>query len=184
VLVEYGTGRRIQDPKGKDIPGEKRVRFSVASTDTWNLFRKLALGHEGRTSWMYLDHEGNVAVGLGHLLPHVEAAVALRFFGRGTLTPASKAHITDAYRRVKSDQGLRGSGADAFKNVTHIDLLESNIDALFAQDAAEFIDELCRLFPSYGSFPESAQITSLDRIYNLGNTRFLKYVKLIAAVKF
>ncbi len=184
VMVEYGTGCRIQDAQGKDIRGEIRVRFSVAAAHIGMLFHRLARDHEGRIRWMYLDHKGNVTVGLGHLLPHVEAAVALPFFERGTLTPASKAHIANAYRTVKSSQDLRGNRAEAFKNLTHIDLPESDIDALFRSDGAEFIGQLRRRFSSFDSFPEPAQLALLDRIFNLGNTGFPGFVKLIAAVKF
>ena len=184
ALVEYGTGRCIQYPKGKDIRGKIRVRTSVAAANTGMLFYRLAHDHEGRIRWMYLDHKGNVTIGLGHLLLHVEAAMALRFFERGTLTPASKAHIANAYHKVKSRQDLMGKRADAFKSITHIDLLESDIDALFARDGAGFILELHSLFPAFDNFPESAQLALLDMIFNLGNTRFSEYVNLIAAVKF
>ena len=184
ALVEYGTGRCIQYPKGKDIRGKIRVRTSVAAANTVMLFHRLAHDHEGRKSWMYLDHKGNVTVGLGHLLPHVEAAMALRFFERGTLTPASKAHVAAAYRKVKSRQDLMGKHAEAFKSFTHIYLSESEIDALFERDGAAFVDELRRAFPAFDSFPESAQLALLDMIYSLGNTGFSEYVNLIAAVKF
>lgn len=184
AMVEYGTGCRIQDAQGKDIRGEIRVRTSVAAANIGMLFHKLARDHEGRISWMYLDHEGHVTVGLGHLLPHVEAAVALPFSERGTLNPASKADIADDYRTVKSSQDLRGKHAGAFKNLTHIDLPGSDIDALFRRDGAEFIGQLRRRFSSFDSFPEPAQLALLDRIFNLGNTGFSGFVKLIAAVEF
>ena len=184
AMVEYGTGCRIQDAQGKDIRGEIRVRTSVAAAHIGMLFQRLARDHEGRISWMYLDHKGNVTVGLGHLLPHVEAAMALPFSERGTLTPASKAHIANAYRMVKSRQDLRSKGAEDFKNLTHIYLLGSEIDALFRRDGAEFIGQLRRRFSSFDSFPEPAQLALLDRIFNLGNTGFSGFVKLIAAVEF
>ncbi len=122
---------------------------------------------EGRFSHMYLDVNGFCTVGVGNLLPDEHAACALLFVHRDSTAEATDAEIVVAFHRVAAaKKGLRAS---AYRDLTSIDLRDGDIDRLFRRRVDEFVAQLSKVFPEYGTFPVEAQMAILDMAFNLGS---------------
>lgn len=87
---------------------------------------------------MYLDTEGNVTIGYGHLVPGVEAARSLGFVNRETNEKAEPQDIERDYNDVKNS-GSANTRAGAFRSLTNLDIPRDKIDRLLNDDVKEFL---------------------------------------------
>lgn len=115
VLVQRATGCRLSDAKGGDIRRRERVRHPLRERLTLATFRSHALIAEAKIRHMYLDSDGNVTVGIGHLLRDADAAAKLAFVVRGSGAPTAPEHVRAAYAKVKRHRHLASRGAGPFK---------------------------------------------------------------------
>ena len=138
--------------------------------------------HEDKISWMYLDTRGNVTVGIGLMLPNLDAALAQPFKieGMGGPLPATHEQITNDWNRVTSMP--MGKVAVAYHSMSSCFLADEDITAnLFAYVKTEEAT-LQRGLPGYDQFPDPAKIALLDMGYNLGAAGVLHgYPHLCAA---
>ncbi len=130
---------------------------------------------EGTIDHMYLDTKDNVTVGNGTLLPSAESAVSLPFHVRDTDERASAADIRSEFAVIDAMTGSKNRAADFYKPYTRLYLAQDTIDHLVQDHVQGDFESVLALFPSFGNFPQSAQIALWDMIYNLGVGGLLKY---------
>jgi GH24 family phage-related lysozyme (muramidase) len=136
---------------------------------------------EGYVPHMYLDTKALVTVGIGNMLPAVDAAQALRFIDRTTQNQASLQAIESDFVAVTKQPGARP--ARYYRQFTALDLPNVEIDALFRARVDSFVAELRQAYSKFDSFPDSAQLALLDMAFNLGtNGLKKKFPKLNAAI--
>lgn len=121
---------------------------------------------EGRIEFMYLDVKGYVTVGVGCLLKTPQDAIRLVWRYRDDSGEPDETAIGDEWSRVSRQPA--GMDAHAYKRVTSMDLIPYEIDRMFAQRVGAFETSLQHIFPEFASWPEPAQLATLDMAYNLG----------------
>ncbi|MCH8861582.1 MAG: hypothetical protein IID51_03625 [Proteobacteria bacterium] len=189
-FVQKGTGLRIVGLDGLPVKQPvsityKPVAFSIgafastlATPDFENLF-----------SHMYLDSQGHVTIGVGHLIADEATAVGLHpnpiLFqwqvgkGSGLVTPAD---IRADYRNVKT---FAGTLAEDFEPATRLEMSQSNALALAKSDIAVRVNEVRANsgYKDFGTFPIDAQKAIADMVFTLGSPVFLGYINFKNAVR-
>lgn len=126
---------------------------------------------EGRVSWLYLDSKGNVTVGVGCMLPNVEAALQLPFMisGMGEDFSATPQQITEDFNSVSV---MPANKLPTFyERASSIFLMDDEIDSLLLKTITTLDSALPRIYPAYPSWPIPAKLAALDMGYNLGLTK-------------
>ena len=125
---------------------------------------------EGRVPFLYLDSAAvpNVTIGVGCLVPNVEAAVALPFrASNGTDGPATQAQIAADFARVRTMAG--GQHASEYRgDDPYVYLADADITALGARRLNEMLPRLATLFDDFDGLPEPCQEVLIDLGWNLG----------------
>jgi GH24 family phage-related lysozyme (muramidase) len=134
---------------------------------------------EGAIPWMYLDTRGHVTVGVGLMLPDVEAAQRLAFATANGVSSADE--VAAEFERV---HGLpMGRPAPFYRQPGAPELPAAAIADVLRQVLEGFDAELRGHFDGYDSFPDPIKLALLDMIYNLGPDGLFKgYPRLCAAV--
>lgn len=138
---------------------------------TFEEIKALIAPWEGNISHMYLDSVGKVTVGIGNLLPSSEAACQLPFVNRVSGAPASLVEVAVDFQAVSRQAWPRV--ARFYRAFTVLELPDGQVDELFRRRVEGFQRELQDSYPSFSSYPGSAQLAMLDMAFNLG-TRGLK----------
>jgi len=135
---------------------------------------------EGCVPWMYRDTVGKVTVGVGLMLPNLEAAQNLPFvLNNHAATPEE---IATEYARV--DAMTLGKAAVFYKIPASLELTQQTIDGKLLAVLEDFEANLRAEFPAYDTFPDAIKLALLDMIYNLGAAGLFKgFPHLIAAVQ-
>ncbi len=130
--------------------------------------RELIKRGEGCISHMYLDTVGKVTVGVGNMLPTIEAATGLPFHNRETGNKASEDEIKHEYETVAGQKPAMA--ATSYKQYTTLDLSDEYIDELLDKRIAEFETGLKKDFQNYEQYPGAAKLGLMDMAFNLGNS--------------
>ena len=139
----------------------------MASTlEKANLRSKLEQ-YEGKINHLYLDSNGYVTIGIGHLLKNLSSAQKLNF-KKSNLLPASKDEIAIDYNAVKKQPKNRL--ASFYKKHTKLLLQDVVINALTDKHIETFENELKRIFPNFPSYPSEVRLALFDIIFNVGMT--------------
>jgi GH24 family phage-related lysozyme (muramidase) len=122
-------------------------------------------GFEGDVPFMYRDTEGYVTVGVGQMIPDVNAAKKYPF-----LTPlgakAAAEEIETDYKRVKAiPAGLK---AEKYRSQSSLVLSQEYIRSILVKTLKECDVSLRRHYLRYDTYPEPVKLALLDMIYNLG----------------
>ncbi len=140
------------------------------------LRQKLFLRHlkhpdvENYLPYMYRDSDGNVTVGIGHLLPTASDAKNLDFFTRGPNVAAEDLDIERAFNRVKNAPLPQNTVPTAFERFSNIRISEAYAETL----ALDIMDDFQRIvrsrdyYPEFDSYPVLAKMGLLDLVYNRG----------------
>ncbi|WP_213805919.1 hypothetical protein [Granulicella sp. dw_53] len=135
---------------------------------------------EGSVPWMYRDTVGKVTVGVGLMLPNVEAALALPFTLSGRA--ATAAEIRADFARVTAM--VEGKTAAYYRIPESPQLGEETIDTKLLNVLRQFETRLQTALHGYDQFPDAVKLALLDMAYNLGPAALLSgYPHLIAAVE-
>lgn len=135
---------------------------------------------EGFTTWLYLDTRGLVTVGIGNMLPTLEACRALPW--RTIDRPSSQAEVDEAWSAIRAQQPAKA--ASSYAGVTKVRLESIEVVRLAERRLErEFLPGLRRLWPAWDSFPAPAQKALVDMAWNLGVRGLGKFSNLRAAVK-
>ncbi len=138
--------------------------------------------YEGKISHMYIDSNGFVTVGVGHLLKDLASAQKLNFKKSNSI-PATKNDIKADYEAVKKQPKNRF--ASFYKKYVKLKLLDANINTLTNKHIDSFEGELKRIFSDFSTYPSEVKFALFDIIFNVGMTdlnnkwpSFIKAVKL------
>ena len=134
---------------------------------------------EGSIPWMYLDTVGKVTIGVGMMLPSLEAARSLPFmFGDRA---ATLEEIGREYQRVSAMKP--GLLARVYRKASGLTLSEETINERLQHTLLGFEGYLRSHIPSYDTLPDAAKLGLLDMIYNLGPGKlFSQYPRLLKAI--
>lgn len=129
--------------------------------------RRLIGDFEGTVPHMYLDTTGHVTVGIGCLLATPQVAIALVWQWRsGAGGEPGPVEISDEWLRVHG--AVAGMRADAYRPLTRMELLPSEVDRLFRRRLDQTIEVLAQAYPLWPEWPLEAQLAALDMAFNLG----------------
>lgn len=132
--------------------------------------RALIRSGEGSIPHMYLDTEGYVTVGVGHMMPSAADAQTLPFVHRDTGNAATADEIATDYNAVKARPYGQSYTAHSFEPYTKLILPDNEIDALLDRRIAEFETGLRNDFDGFDDYPDRARLGLLDMAFNLGNS--------------
>ncbi len=172
VLVQAKTGCPFLGFNGKEITTIKTVHPTKPVLDTI-AYRVHAESFEGNVPLMYQDTDGNVTVGVGHLLKNAAEAKQLFFVRSGTGIRASAAEIDRAFNAVERARLGSNAGAQMSKKLTQIELTTGEIDNIFKSDVAVFHTGVKGLFPDFLTYPEIAKRAIVDLPFTMGVTGFI-----------
>lgn len=134
---------------------------------------------EGSVPWMYLDTAGRVTVGIGLMLPSLEAARILPFaFGD---RKATIEEIAQEFARVSAMKP--GLLAKLYRRAQSLTLSDDAINGRLHQTLLGFEGYLRAHLAGYDGLPDAAKLGLLDMVYNLGPGKlFAEYPELLKAV--
>lgn len=157
------------------------------------VLKQRLIKYEGNVDHMYLDSNGFVTVGIGHMLANAAEAQKLPFLDHQG-NKASKADIKNDYTAVKKQvrqlqqaqqlYKLAQRSAAYYKRFTKLHLSQTEINRQVNKHINTFYKELKRIYPDYDTYPKDARLALMDMIFNLGMTKLRnKFFKLNGAVK-
>ena len=138
-----------------------------------NNYKSAAKQFEGRKNFLYLDSEGNVTIGIGHLLKNVQDAKKLSFYLDADHKQQASAEEIEKNFAVLEELKLSIKkpyskySADYYKPYTNISLTDKGINSLYTKDVKDTIRGLRRRNFDLASFPPSAQIAILEDLISL-----------------
>ena len=192
VLVAKGTGCEVQSPDTDYRPRQRPINYPRELRIDPDIYRIESFVFEGLKQHMYLDHNRNVTVGLGHMIKDVDAAKKLPFYDRKTKLPIKdddKWKIEEEFNQIRKPK-YKKYNADDFRKVTNLDLDPVYIENQFKADVKEFIRQLRAKLTEFDTYPKMAQLGLLDLIFNLGHDRFFGkgkftgFPKLLKALRY
>lgn len=127
---------------------------------------------EGNVPWMYRDSVGLITVGVGKMLPSVEAALMLPFRVQSSGDLAGEPAVRKEWARVSAL--APNKLPQSYFEYEALILAQPDIDALLLSTLKVFETQLRRDFPHYDAFPDSAKLGLLDMVYNLGDAKLEK----------
>jgi GH24 family phage-related lysozyme (muramidase) len=134
---------------------------------------------EGNIPWPYLDTAGNVTVGIGHLIPDIDAMVAIPWVIVYTDTPADESMVRSSWDAVRVHE--KGQSASFYAPFTRIRVppgwAESDASGRLESN---YLPPLMKDIPGYSGYPLPAQVAILDLAYNVGE-RSVEHWRLIAS---
>jgi GH24 family phage-related lysozyme (muramidase) len=125
-------------------------------------------GFEGDVPFMYRDTEGWVTVGVGQMIPDVNAARKYPFVTALGAKAATDDIETD-YARVKAIPA--GLPAEKYRSQSSLLLAEEYIEPLLLKKLKECDVALRRHYLRYDTYPDPVKLALLDMVYNLGAAR-------------
>jgi GH24 family phage-related lysozyme (muramidase) len=132
---------------------------------------------EGDIPWLYLDTVGDVAIGIGHMIPDANAMSVVPLAAADG-TSASDSEKRAAYLKVKAAQDKVGQAASVFQSLSPLRLAKGGDQALFQGNFDELFAEAQKLFQNvaggFAAWPKEAQLATFDMAYNLGPDRLYK----------
>jgi len=124
--------------------------------------------YEERVPHMYLDSNGFVTVGVGHLISSVTEAQKLAFV-TAEGTSASGDEIKADFEAVKAL--TKNRLAKFYKQHTKLTLTNAEINRLRDNHIVSFGVELKRIYSDFDTYPAEVQLALYDMIFNLGMTK-------------
>lgn len=169
---EYACMHACQWDDPLDAQNDPVIQFEYTNLQTF----------EGDVPWMYLDSNGYVTVGVGHLIANAKDAEALPFYDVKTGKKATKAEIDAAFAAVSA--ATPGMPSHAYQGLTGIVMHESDIQNLVVTQLNSFTADLKQWFPDYENYPAKARAALLDMAYNPGKLGLLSgWPTLVAATR-
>lgn len=137
--------------------------------------RNKKIAYEGNVPHMYLDTEGQVTIGIGHMMPSAAAAQKVNFL-RADGIKASAEEIKNEFDKVKSMR--KSQSADKYEPFTKLHITEQEIYRLTDNHLINFHKELKNLYLGFDSFPKNVRFALFDMIYNLGEPKLRVNLKI------
>lgn len=121
-------------------------------TEYVELKNKIEL-YEGNIDHMYLDSNGFVTVGVGHMIPNATHAAGLAFYLRKPGAPATEEQRKAEFEAVSKE--TKGKVAGWYKSKTTLFMKPADIDALTKEHIESFEKELKNLYSVAAYAPAS-----------------------------
>src|SRR5207248_1167290 len=121
---------------------------------------------EGCVSHMYLDTNGYVTVGVGHMIGHCGDATKLTLMVRQAGCSATADQIATDFNKVSGQP--KGQLCTHYQQFTVLEMPANAIDALLDADIAEKEQALRQCFRGYETYPPQAKTALLDMAFNVG----------------
>ncbi|MCU7918872.1 MAG: hypothetical protein KZQ99_06640 [Candidatus Thiodiazotropha sp. (ex Dulcina madagascariensis)] len=148
-----------------------------------SILRKRLQLYEGNIPHMYLDSNGYVTVGVGHLITNLSEAKKLLFVDVKTGKKASSSEIKTDYDNVNKQ--AKNRIASYYKKYTKLILKQAEIDNLTNKHINSFYFELKKIYQDFDKYPTEVRLALFDLIFNLGMPTlknkwptFNKYIKI------
>lgn len=150
----------------------------------WDQIKADMLLHEALIPHLYLDSVDKVTVGVGNMLPTLDAATALAFVLRSdTSRAATNEQIKTDWDGVNAQAG-KNMRAAAFSRFTLLHLPDDISWSLLRKRIDnEFLPGLKTIFDTWDNIPTPAKRALLDMAYNLGVGGLKKFKTMIEHVK-
>lgn len=153
---------------------------------------------EGTIQHPYLDTEGEVTVGIGHLVKTRQDMVPLNFVYRQPPAPPlpqkpGEKEKKEEWKRVKDllprikktmlqkDERFPRAENTIFSTSNFI-LEKHEITTLFISDFTVRLKEIRKIFKRFDKFPDPAKLGIIDLYYNVGSGTFRDFIKFKNAV--
>ena len=128
----------------------------------------------------YLDIEGNITSGYGHMDKNLNSFARHPWYNQTTQKPATMEEIQKYYNTLKAAPYGQKYGADSFKHQTPLRLSRSYADQLLDHDIAIREEELHQTHPNFKYMSPEMQVAIAEPNYHVGT---LKWPKLKEAIK-
>lgn len=146
--------------------------------------------YEGKFNFLYLDSNGYVTVGVGHLLASKSAMSEVTMYKTKNGIPmeaASLAEKHNEYEVIKA-KGQNNYTADHYKKFTTLIMKDDEISSLLGKHVDIFYGNLTDVYKKikgyaddFDNFPKEVQSALFDMIFNLGRSglvnKFLNFNK-------
>lgn len=143
--------------------------------------RKKLEEYEGLVEHIYRDSKGFATVGVGHMMPNIQAAQQLPFYTQQG-SKATAAEIKVDYDAVMKQPSNRL--ANYYKRFTKLKMRRLDIDQLTNKHIDAFHKELKIIYLDFDKFPSEAKLALFDIIFNVGMTNLKnKWPTMNAAIK-
>ena len=128
----------------------------------------------------YLDIEGNITSGYGHMDKNLNSFARHPWYNQTTQKPATMEEIQKYYNILKTAPYGQNYGAKSFEQQTPLRLSRSYADQLLNHDIAVREEELHQTHPNFKYMSPEMQVAIAEPNYHVGT---LKWPKLKEAIK-
>ncbi len=156
------------------------------NADVKKEIKKKLIQYEGKVNHLYLDSEGNVTVGVGHLVKNRGAVASIVLCKTKNSVPAKIASLKE--KQNEYDAVLRSVSKDYdsykasyYKKKTKLVMTEEDIDDLLDKHISSFYKELKVIFTKkngysddFDNLPKNVQMALFDMIFNIGASELAK----------
>lgn len=139
----------------------------MATDEEKSVLREKLEEYEGRVPHMYLDANGYVTVGVGHLVKTLADALELPFINARS-ERATAEEIKADFDQVRKQPKNRL--ATFYKKSTKLRLTDVEIDKLTDAHIDTFESELKEIYSEFSLYPMDVKFALFDLIFNLGMT--------------
>ena len=175
-LVERANGCPARDKKNVKISGPKQMPHPTAPINKQDFFNHLISPDVERdVPWLYQDSKNNVTVGIGHLLPTMNDALALKQHFEDLHNPGQPVtdqDIRDAFAIVTSPQHTGNFAYTHYEPLTTLRLTGVASFLFFDNDFSRIHGELMAhtkySSTNFDSYPTEAKFGLMDMAFNLG----------------
>lgn len=143
--------------------------------------KKALLQYEGNVPYMYLDSNGYVTVGIGHMMRTAQDAQKLPFID-SKKKKATAADIKTDFDNVKKQ--LKNMKHTYYKKFTKLTLDPLEVNKQTEKHISNSGKELKVIFPEFDKFPSEVKLALYDIIFNVGMPNLNKgWALMKAAIK-
>lgn len=141
--------------------------------------RKKLEEYEGKINHMYIDSEGYVTIGVGHLITNATSAQNLTLYttkGKKATKPEIKLDFDTVNKQIKNKL------ASYYKQFTKLTMKDVDIEKQLDKHIVSFEKELKRVYSGFSALPEDVKLALFDMIFNLGQRNLKAYKNMNAAI--
>lgn len=140
------------------------------------------LKDEGDVRYMYLDTKGNVTIGIGTMLPDLDAASKVNFLRNIDSKPASAADIQAAWTKINKEPSGQKYAATYYQGRTDLYITADEEERLVSDKLESIYKQMIGWFPNFETFPRPGRLALFDMAYNVGDLT-LKFPTLVKDVQ-
>ena len=129
------------------------------------ILRKKLQDYNGKVEHLFLNAQGDVCVGIAHVLSSVEEACSLSFANKNGLKVSNEEIVAD-YNAVR--QLAPNRIASFYKRHLKLTLPSSEINRLTNQSLTQYYADLTQMYEEFDAFPSNAKLALFDIIFGMG----------------